>query len=192
MITILGIDEVGRGCLAGPLVVGAVILNEPIDGIKDSKLLTKAKREELSLQIQLTAKASALGWVSASEVDRLGLTQATALAITRALEEVKVAYDLIIIDGSVNFLKDNPKVKTIIKADQTVPAVSAASIIAKVARDNYMNEQDALFPNYGFSKHVGYGSPEHLRNIEVHGACELHRLSFSPLKDIKSRTAKAI
>lgn len=182
MVTV-GVDEVGRGCWAGPLVVGAVVLERPIDGLKDSKLLSRSRREKLDKIIRLEARAFGLGWVSPAEIDELGLTRAMTLAIRRALEQIKLDYDEIIIDGKYNFLTDNVKAKTMIKADQLVPAVSAASIIAKVARDNFMIELADKYKNYGFDSHVGYGTAIHRVALAEFGPCELHRLSFRPIKE---------
>lgn len=185
---ILGIDEVGRGPWAGPLVVGAVVLGIEIDGLTDSKKLTKKRREEFNQKILEQALGTGLGWVEASEIDTLGLGSALELGCRRAVEALELAYDggytEIIIDGTINFLKDTgkgPYVTTMKKADLLVPSVSAASIIAKVARDRYMEQQHALYPNYGFDSHVGYGTAAHRAAIELHGVTPLHRLSFAPL-----------
>ena len=178
----VGIDEVGRGCWAGPVVAGAVILKKPIIGLKDSKKLTKIQREVFAAQIHDEAGAVGLGWVTPAEVDEVGLTEAVRLAMRRALEEIAAEYDEIIIDGNLNFLADNPKARAVIKADDTVPTVSAASIVAKVARDNYMAEMAAGYPDYGFASHVGYGTALHLERLRLHGISELHRLSFKPVK----------
>lgn len=178
---IVGIDEVGRGSWAGPLVVGAVILQSEIVGLADSKILTKAQRGELALLIHKNAVAASTGWVEAAEVDALGLTAATELAITRAVKSIYY-YDEIIIDGSINFLPHNAKARALVKADASVPAVSAASIIAKVARDDYMAEQDLIFPDYGFGSHVGYGTARHRQALIDHGITSLHRLSYKPVK----------
>jgi ribonuclease HII len=182
---ILGIDEVGRGPWAGPLVVGAVVLGgETIDGLADSKKLSKKRREELDILIREHAAGFGLGWVSAEEVDEIGLSEALVRATKRAVEQVKVSYHEIIIDGTINFLDGTNKgsyVTTMKKADQLVPSVSAASIIAKVARDTYMEEQSKLYPGYGFEDHVGYGTAKHRAAIERHGVTPLHRLSFKPL-----------
>jgi ribonuclease HII len=179
---IVGIDEVGRGCWAGPVVAGAVILSKPIAGLKDSKKLTKPQREVFAAQITEEALAVGLGWVAAKEVDGLGLTEAVRLAMRRALEEIEADYDQIIIDGNYNFLPENPKAQAVIKADDSVPAVSAASIVAKVARDNYMAEVAARYPDYGFTSHVGYGTALHLERLKLHGISDLHRRSFKPIQ----------
>lgn len=183
MARIVGIDEVGRGAWAGPLVIGAVMLDEltPIANLKDSKLISPAHRKILSDQIRRDAAAHSLGWVSADEVDRLGLTAAMILAIQRGLAGLKLAYDEIIIDGSINYLPQEPRARCLIKADALVPAVSAASIIAKVARDEYMAAQREAWPNHGFEKHVGYGTALHKAMLDLHGLTPLHRKSFKPI-----------
>lgn len=184
-MAVLGIDEVGRGPWAGPLVVGAVVLGgAAIDGLADSKKLSKKKRELLDREIRDKAAGFGLGWVTANEIDRIGLSKALHLATRRAVEHVKATYHEIIIDGTINFLADTTKgafVKTMPKADALVPSVSAASIIAKVARDKYMSEQDMIYPGYGFASHVGYGTAKHRAAIEKLGVTPLHRLSFAPL-----------
>ncbi len=189
---ILGIDEVGRGPWAGPLVVGAVILGgTEIDGLNDSKKLTKKRREALDAEIREKAAVWALGWVSAGELDEVGMSQALRLATRRAVEKVQekcrasgAKFEEIIIDGTVNFLADTALeqyVTVMAKADGLVPSVSAASIIAKVARDNYMREQDEVYPGYGFAGNSGYGVAKHRAAIEKLGVCPEHRLSFAPL-----------
>lgn len=180
---IVGIDEVGRGSWAGPLVVGAVILHEPIPGLADSKTLSKEGRQALAQLIHAKAVATSTGWVTPAEVDAVGLTTATTLAIERAIAGIDI-YDEIIIDGSINFLPANSKVRTLVKADALIPAVSAASIIAKVARDDYMAEQDGDFPEYGFGNHVGYGTSRHRQALIDFGITPLHRLSYRPIQQI--------
>jgi ribonuclease HII len=183
---VLGIDEVGRGCWAGPLVVGAVVLARRVEGLKDSKLLSRSSRQRLSQIIYSDAADVSLGWVSALEVDRLGLTQATHLAIVRALERITAHYDEIIIDGSVNYLKGNNIARALIKADMTIPSVSAASIVAKVARDEWMIKVAAKrYPDYYFEKHVGYGTRLHSQALANHGACAIHRMTYKPLIGLK-------
>ena len=183
---ILGIDEVGRGPWAGPMVVGAVVLGgAAIDGLTDSKKLTKKRREALDVEIREQAAGYGLGWVSAAEIDQIGLGPSLRLATKRAVQAVNVPFHEIIIDGTINLLADTPleyHVTTMPKADLLVPSVSAASIIAKVARDNYMTDQDTLYPGYKFGSHAGYGTAAHRLAIERLGVTPLHRLSFAPLQ----------
>ena len=189
---ILGIDEVGRGPWAGPLVVGAVILGgAEIDGLDDSKKLTKKRRQALDVLIRQQAAAWALGWVSAQELDAIGMSEALRLATRRAVEQIQaqcrqqnLAFSEIIIDGKVNFLCGTALeryVTAMAKADGLVPSVSAASIVAKVARDQFMAEQAAVYPGYGFASNAGYGVAKHRVAIERLGVTPLHRLSFAPL-----------
>lgn len=182
---ILGVDEVGRGPWAGPLVVGAVVLGDTaIDGLTDSKKLTKRRRQELDVLIREHAAGFGLGWVHAAEIDTIGLSAALVEATKQAVRQINVAYHEIIIDGTINFLADTGKgryVTTLKKADLLIPSVSAASIIAKVARDSYMCEQDDVYPGYGFKSHVGYGTAKHREVIAKKGVTPLHRLSFMPL-----------
>lgn len=187
---ILGIDEVGRGPWAGPLVVGAVVLGDAIiDGLTDSKKITKKRRTELDGIIREQVAGYGLGWVSALEIDEIGLGEALRLATRRAVEKIKVPYHEIIIDGTINLFAGTSKgeyVTTMKKADLLVPSVSAASIIAKVARDNYMANQDKVYDGYKFASHVGYGTTMHRKAIEKHGVTPLHRLSFAPLARYRS------
>ena len=198
---ILGIDEVGRGPWAGPLVVGAVILGgAEIDGLDDSKKLTKKHREALDVEIREKAAAWALGWVSAQELDDIGMSEALRLATRRAVEQIQaqcrqqnLAFSEIIIDGKVNFLRGTALEKfamTMPKADGLIPSVSAASIVAKVARDQFMAEQAAVYPGYGFASNAGYGVAKHRAAIECLGVTPLHRLSFAPLAKYADNKAK--
>jgi ribonuclease HII len=184
---VVGIDEAGRGPWAGPLVFGAVVLGgEPIEGLNDSKKLTKKRREELENEIRLKAKSFGLGWVSAAELDEIGMSAACRLGCRRALERIDVPYSEIIIDGTVNFLQDTgkgPYVTTLAKADALIPSVSAASILAKVARDRFMSACDELFPGYAFGSHAGYGTAGHRAALESLGVCPLHRQSFAPIAE---------
>lgn len=186
---ILGIDEVGRGPWAGPLVVGAVVLGGmQIEGLTDSKKLSKKRREQLDVLIREQAAGYGLGWVAADELDEIGLSAALRLATRRAVEQVSAPYHEIIIDGTINFLADTAKgqyVTTMPKADLLIPSVSAASIIAKVARDAYMAAQDDIYPGYGFGGHAGYGVAKHRAAIDQLGVTPLHRLSFAPLAKYK-------
>ncbi len=197
-MAVLGIDEVGRGPWAGPLVIGAVILperaeNDWIDELTDSKKLTAKKREKLSEIIFEKAPATGLGWVTSKELDEIGLSDALKLAARRAVEEVqkkKIPFNQIVIDGTINFLagtKLEKYVSVLPKADYLVKEVSAASIIAKVARDHYMEELGAKYPEYGFEKHVGYGTAAHKKALEEYGPCEEHRFSFRPVAEIAAK-----
>jgi len=191
---ILGIDEVGRGPWAGPLVVGAVVLGDSaIDGLTDSKKLSAKRRDQLDILIREQAAGWGLGWVHAEELDQLGLAESLRVATIRAVEAVHTPYNEIIIDGTINFLKETSKgkyVTTLAKADLLVPSVSAASIIAKVARDAFMSEQVAQYPGYGFEKHVGYGTALHRKAIDTLGITPLHRTSFAPIAKIVNDNIK--
>ena len=199
---ILGIDEVGRGPLAGPLVIGAVIL--PTDEkpwfkeLNDSKKLTAKKRESLSKLI-LAESATGLGWVPAVELDQIGISKALCLAAKRAVKSVQALhtpFSQIIIDGKVNFLKHTPLesyVTTCVKADALIREVSAASIIAKVARDKYMKDLATKYPGYGFDQHVGYGTKAHVATIYKYGLTPEHRKSFEPCKSLSNfKTPKTL
>jgi len=200
-MAILGIDEVGRGPLAGPLVIGAVILPRDEAGelpewtaeLRDSKKLTAKKREALDKVIREKA-IFGLGWVQHDELDELGMTESLRLATRRAVEEVQgkaketgVSFSQIVIDGKINFLSGTRLsrfVSTAVKADDLVKEVSAASIVAKVARDKYMVELAEKYPGYGFEKHVGYGTAAHMAAINELGVCPEHRRSFEPIKSM--------
>lgn len=187
MITV-GIDEVGRGCWAGPLVAGAVVLREQIDGLRDSKKISKKHRETLAFEIHEKAYVG-LGWVHSIEIDEMGLTKAVQLAMLRAVKDLHsktTVYDGIIIDGNFNFFSNvlglgTTNIKTIIRADDTVPAVSAASIVAKVARDEYMTNLAKDYPDYKFERNVGYGTAAHSAAIRAIGVIPEHRKSFKPI-----------
>ena len=182
-MAILGIDEVGRGPWAGPLVVGACLLPEKIEGLTDSKKLSTKKREALADEIRERANYS-LGWILAQELDELGLTESLCKACREAVSQIKGDFDQIVIDGTINFLRGTKYekiVQVIPKADFLVPEVSAASIIAKVSRDQYMYDLANKYPGYGFEKHVGYGTAAHKKAIEELGVCDEHRRSFKPI-----------
>lgn len=179
---VIGIDEVGRGCWAGPLVAGAVLLKKPIPGLKDSKKLSKKQRETLAATIRKEAVAMGVGWVWPAEIDACGLTWAVKTAMERAFAQIKADYDQVIIDGNINYFPENPRAKAIVKADDMVPAASAASIVAKVARDAYMCEIVKDYPDYGFEKHVGYGTALHIAQLKLLGVSDIHRTSYKPIK----------
>ncbi len=211
-MTVLGIDEVGRGPWAGPLVIGAVILpshenlsdaeyfeKHPwVSELTDSKKLSVKKREALNEIILKEAPATGLGWVSAAELDEVGLANALCLAARRAVEQVQkahVPFNEIVIDGTKNFLAGTKleNFATILpKADFLVKEVSAASIIAKVARDHYMYELDQKYPEYGFGKHVGYGTAAHQKALETFGLCPEHRRCFRPIAELAEKVGSAV
>lgn len=179
---IVGIDEAGRGPLAGPVMAAAVILDpkRPIVGLKDSKLLTKAKREALCLLIQESALYWAVGSATVEEIDQINILQATMLAMQRAVEALGILPTLALVDGNRAPLLPC-QAKTIIQGDKTEPAISAASIIAKVTRDREMLVLDQQFPHYGFAQHMGYGTKGHLEALSLHGPTIIHRKSFAPV-----------
>ena len=195
---ILGIDEVGRGPYAGPLVIGACILGdwqnsenaEWIEKLTDSKKLSAKRREELYVLIKEKALATATGWVSSAEIDEVGLSEALRLATRQAVEQIqktKVPFSEIIIDGTMNFLvgtKLEKYVSTLKKGDFLVKEISAASILAKVERDKYIAKLDTVYPEYGFGKHVGYGTAAHQKAMEEFGLTPEHRRSFRPVREI--------
>ncbi|GAC1371990.1 MAG: ribonuclease HII [Candidatus Saccharimonadales bacterium] len=183
---IVGIDEVGRGAWAGPLLMAAVVLAGPApEGTTDSKLLTAAGRQHLARQIKAAAAGIGLGWVPAAELDIIGLGPALKLAAERAVAALECPYDLVIIDGSINFLP-NHRTHMLPKADLLVPAVGAASIVAKVARDAYMTRLHASDPRYGFDRHVGYGTRLHAAQLALHGPGPEHRRCFAPIMELVS------
>lgn len=180
-----GVDEAGRGPLAGNVYAAAVILdiNKPIAGLADSKKLSAAKREFLYQEITRNARAYSIAYASVAEIDQLNILNATMLAMQRAIEGLQIVPEMALIDGN-----KAPKVqiatRTIIKGDATVPAISAASILAKVARDHEMVELDALYPGYGFKQHKGYGTAVHLAALKQLGVLEIHRKSFAPVREL--------
>ena len=178
---IVGIDEVGRGCLAGPLVAAAVILEKPIDGVIDSKLISKSNREKLASIIKNDSLAYGIGWTEIDDINKHGLTYAVSHAMQMALSKIDHSYDEVIIDGNYNYLPHTTNVTIIIKADLICPSVSAASIIAKVYRDEWMAKLAEKYPQYGFEKHVGYGTKNHLEMLDKFGPTDQHRMFYRPL-----------
>lgn len=176
---VCGIDEVGRGSLAGPMVAASVILPADWDvQLNDSKLLSAKKRSELYEIIIGGALAAGIGWVSNQEIDRLGLTRSVRLAYLRALEDMDCGFSIAIIDGNYDYLSDYGLSKTIVAADSKISCVAAASIIAKVSRDNYMLQIADKFGDYGFQTNVGYGTKKHVDAILKKGLSSQHRKSF--------------
>lgn len=184
MITV-GIDEVGRGCWAGPLVTGAVILNHAIPGLKDSKKLSRIQRRVLYEHIHQQAEFVGIGWVWPEDIDKYGITWSVKTAMERSLQAICIEYDEIIIDGNYNFLSENILSRCVVKADDLIPAVSAASIVAKVARDTYMIDiAQKNFPEYYFSSHVGYGTKKHSEALAAFGPTPIHRMSYKPIQHV--------
>ncbi|MBY0378160.1 MAG: ribonuclease HII [Gammaproteobacteria bacterium] len=180
---IAGVDEVGRGPLAGPVVAAAVILNATtlIEGLKDSKKLSAAKRQYLDKEIRQKALAVAIGRAEVDEIDRLNILQASLLAMQRAVAALTLNPTLILVDGNRS-PKWSYRSQAIIRGDQLVASISAASIVAKVYRDQEMTEYHEQFPCYGFNQHMGYGTAMHLQALKQYGPCAIHRQSFAPVK----------
>jgi ribonuclease HII len=183
-----GVDEAGRGPLAGSVFTGAVILDpsRPIEGLRDSKQLTEARREALAEQIRERALAWAVASASVEEIDHLNILQATLLAMRRAVLALKHAPALVLVDG--NRLPALPmEARAIVKGDALVPAISAASILAKCARDAEARALHAAYPGYGFDLHKGYGTELHMTRLQELGACPAHRASFAPVREALER-----
>ncbi len=176
---IAGLDEVGRGALAGPVVAAAVILDlERIpQGINDSKKLARTERERLSAEIHASARACAISRIEAAEIDRINILQATIEAMRQAIAGLDPKPDYLLIDALTLREIEIPQ-RAIIRGDAQSVSIAAASIVAKVARDAWMREYDESWPGYGFAKNVGYGTPEHLRGLRAFGPSLIHRLSF--------------
>ena len=182
MVIIAGVDEAGRGPLAGPVVAAAVILPNSynLEGLDDSKKVTPKKRSQLFVEIQHQATAISVGVVAAADIDKTNILQATQQAMKMALGRLKPRPDQAVIDGYALPTQIIPN-KGVIKGDQTVDVIKAASIIAKVTRDNMMEQYDIIFPVYGFKKHKGYGTREHMDKLRLNKACAIHRKSFKPV-----------
>jgi len=182
---VCGVDEAGRGPLAGPVFAAAVVLDEaaPIQGLKDSKLLSASRREILSLLIQERCRAFAIAQASVEEIDRLNILQASMLAMQRAVEGLGMVPDEAWIDGNRCPRLACPA-RAIVRGDRLHPAISAASILAKTARDGEMRRMHERFPGYGFDRHKGYPTAEHLALLERLGPTEIHRRSFAPVRRV--------
>ncbi len=179
---IAGVDEAGRGPLAGPVVAAAVILDDmrPIAGLNDSKKLSAARREKLFDEIRAKALCCSIAQASVEEIDEINILQATLLAMRRAVEGLRLKPAKVLVDGNRLPVLD-VLAEAIVKGDATVPAISAASILAKVTRDRWCAELDARYPQYGFAAHKGYGTAEHLAALQAYGACPEHRKTFAPV-----------
>lgn len=179
-----GIDEAGRGPLAGPVIAAAVVLdaNKPVVGIRDSKQLAHSRRVELSDCIRQRALAWSLGRCGPEEIDELNILRASLLAMERAVEQIDISLDVALVDGNVA-----PNIKcstvTVVGGDRKVPSIGAASILAKVARDEEMMIAGSLFPGYGFQRNKGYPTPQHLSALKLLGPCPIHRRTFRPVAE---------
>lgn len=186
-----GVDEAGRGPLMGPVVAAAVILDDlnPIKGLADSKKLTPLKREKLYDEIRAKALCFSVAQASVEEIDTLNILQATLLAMKRAVEGLRLKPHKVLVDGNrlpmLTMLSE-----AIVKGDALVPAISAASILAKVHRDRWCAEIDVQYPQYGFAGHKGYGTAAHLAALREYGACPQHRRSFAPVAEVLLRTQR--
>jgi ribonuclease HII len=187
---VAGVDEAGRGPLAGPVVAAAVILPDHYDlpGLTDSKKLSAARRQKLFVQIKASARSFSVAQASVAEIDQLNILQATLLAMQRAVQGLAVVADRVDVDG--NRLPALPMhARAIIGGDLTVPSISAASILAKVTRDRLMVALDELFPGYGLAQHKGYGTKQHMIALKALGPCACHRRSFSPISTMQASIA---
>jgi ribonuclease HII len=186
---ICGVDEAGRGPLAGPVFAAAVILDpaKPIAGLRDSKKLSPTRRDELALIIQQDALAWSIAQCSAAEIDALNILQATMLAMRRAIEGLSVTPTLALIDGN-RCPVTTVRTEAIVKGDDKVVEISAASILAKTARDALLVEIHARYPQYGFDQHKGYPTSLHLARLRVHGITPEHRRSYAPVRELLNET----
>jgi ribonuclease HII len=187
-----GVDEAGRGPLAGPVVAGAVILNagDPIAGLADSKCLSANRRIELAEEILRRSLACSVAWADPAEIDRLNILQATLLAMRRAILGLRIQPAYVAVDGNrlPNLCFHGRQIdgSAVVGGDSSIPAISAASIIAKVRRDEIMRAMDAVYPQYGFRRHKGYATVEHRERLGRYGPCREHRRSFSPVSAMLS------
>jgi ribonuclease HII len=191
---VAGVDEVGRGCLAGPVAAAAVILPPRLrlPGVTDSKLLSHPRRVVLARLIKREALAVGIGWTSAADIDARGLTWAVRHAGLQALERLQLACDAVLLDGNHNYLAGHCYCQTIIKGDQLSLSIAAASIVAKVARDHYMTALSRHLPGYGFELHKGYGTLAHRQALAELGPSTYHRLSWSPFITQEAANANAV
>lgn len=193
---IAGLDEAGRGCWAGPVVAGAVILPlerfdlaHALTGVTDSKLLSPETRDSMIPKILQTAAASGVGFATNDEIDQIGIVPATRLAMRRALAQLELVPDALLID-SLELPEIDLPCTALIKGDQKSVSIAAASILAKVARDQHLNHLDTLYPQYGFRLHKGYGTELHRHALETFGVTDVHRQSFAPVRRIIKRAAR--
>ncbi|KIL47698.1 ribonuclease HII [Jeotgalibacillus campisalis] len=183
---VAGIDEVGRGPLAGPVVAAAVVLPETfyLPGLDDSKKLSDNRKSFLYEEIQKKAVSIGIGYAEAKEIDDVNIYQATKLAMSRAIEDLDIVPQMLLIDAMA--LETNIPQESIIKGDARSISIAAASVVAKVTRDRYMGKLAKSHPHYKFEKNAGYGTREHLEGLQSHGPCIEHRMSFAPVKTLKN------
>jgi ribonuclease HII len=186
---VCGVDEAGRGPLAGPVVAAAVVLDpaRPIDGLRDSKLLTELQRVRLAAEIRRKAKAFAVAFASHDEIDGINILQASLLAMERAVLRLRLVPELILVDGrQIPSFREHARLyraEPVIDGDNLVPVISAASILAKVCRDRLMRRLHRRYPQYGFDENKGYATAAHLRALAEFGPCAIHRTTFAPVRD---------
>ena len=185
--TVAGVDEAGRGPLAGPVVAAAVVLDRERrwDGIDDSKKLDAGKREVLYARVLSQARAFAWCVIGSREIDRVNIRRASLEAMRRAVLRLAVEPDLVLIDGLDTVPGLDCEQRSVVDADATLLSVAAASVVAKVVRDRIMLRLDRVWPAYGFARHKGYGTAEHLAALERHGPCPIHRFSYAPVQELK-------
>jgi ribonuclease HII len=193
---VCGVDEAGRGPLAGPVVAAAVVLDgrRPIEGLRDSKLLTEPQRVRLAAEIRRNAKAFAVAFASHEEIDGINILQASLLAMERAVLRLRLVPGLVRVDGrQIPAFHEHARLyrsEPIIDGDNLVPEISAASILAKVCRDRLMRRLHRRYPQYGFDQNKGYGTAEHLRALATFGPCAIHRATFAPVREVGSEHAR--
>lgn len=192
-LSVLGVDEVGRGCLAGPVYAACVAIDYKLlnnldesekNLIRDSKTLSKKQREKVIPTIKTIAREAYIAHATAREIEELGILDATFLAMRRAISLCSDLYDMVLIDGKTKLRHYNGRQTCVIGGDNSCYAIAAASILAKEARDKFMSQQSTKFPDYGFEKHVGYGTKQHLEALKEFGVCTLHRRNFAPVRKL--------
>jgi ribonuclease HII len=193
---VCGVDEAGRGPLAGPVVAAAVILDrsKPVEGLRDSKLLSELQRARLAAEIRRKAKAFAVAFASHVEIDGVNILQASLLAMERAVLRLRIVPELVRVDGrQIPAFRERARLyraEPIIDGDNLVPEISAASILAKVCRDRLMRRLHRRYPQYGFDENKGYATSEHLRALETFGPCAIHRATFAPVREVQVEHAR--